>query len=725
MSALSFARFPLRHHLLVLVAIALVPVVAFAATIVADLGRQQRTSVERGLAATVRALAIAVEREMASSVRALEVLATSERLDGGELRAFHAQVTRMVAAQDVWYAVALAAPDGRILLNTLRPFGEALPSIGDRDYFARLLASGHPAVSDLVTGRTIGQVSVAVAVPVQRDGALRYVLFAAIKPRAFGRILTAQAIPPDWIAAIADSREVIITRNRDAERFAGRELIQPLRDAVRAAPAGRGRYPVYDGPDVYAAWQRVETLGWTVTLGTPVSAVDGPVRRSVLGVALMGLMVTLAGGAIALLWGRRLSGAMTALASAATGVGGGAVPAWRRSGVAEVDAVGDALETAGRTIADQTIALVASQARLRRLVDANLIGIVIGDGDRITEANDVFLAILGCDRDDLRRGLRWPSITPPEYHALDRAAIREARRRGECTPYEKAYVRKDGSRVPVLIGGALVQPGHTEWVAFVLDLTAHERAEHERRLRTEAEAANRAKDEFLAVLSHELRTPLNAILTWTRMLRSGRLTAAGAADALDRIERSTRLQARLIGDLLDVSRIVAGTLDIERVPVSLAPVVEDAVASLHHEAELKQVQVRTRLPADLPPVLGDAQRLQQIVLNLVSNAIKFTPAGGRVDVDVRADGARIVLSVRDTGCGIEPDRLAGVFDRFRRSENSGGQANPGLGLGLAIVRHLVERHGGAVRAESAGPGQGALFTVDLPAWAEAPAGRIV
>jgi PAS domain S-box-containing protein len=234
------------------------------------------------------------------------------------------------------------------------------------------------------------------------------------------------------------------------------------------------------------------------------------------------------------------------------------------------------------------------------------------------------------------------------------------------------------------------------------------------RLLVEREEADRAKDQFLATLSHELRTPLTAILGWTRMLRSGRLDAAAQATALETIERNTRLQTQLIEDLLDVSRIISGKLQLDRQPVELATVVEAAVQSLKSVADVKGVALELTLAAAGGLVEGDAHRLQQVVLNLLSNAIKFTPPQGRIDVRLEhADGhARLVVT--DTGQGITPEVLPHVFDPFRQADGTHTKQHGGLGLGLAIVRHLVALHGGVARAASEGPGCGATFTVELP-----------
>jgi PAS domain S-box-containing protein len=230
----------------------------------------------------------------------------------------------------------------------------------------------------------------------------------------------------------------------------------------------------------------------------------------------------------------------------------------------------------------------------------------------------------------------------------------------------------------------------------------------------EAERANRAKDEFLATLSHELRTPLTAMLGWVRMLRSGRLTGDQAQSALEVIERNTRLQAQLINDLLDVSRIVAGKLQLDLRPLELVSVVEEALASVKSDADAKGLVIEVSINPSAGPVLGDRLRLQQIVVNLLSNALKFTPADGRVSVVLERVGATARIQVSDTGIGIEPALLPHVFNRFLQADSTSSRKHGGLGLGLAIVRHLAELHGGSARAESAGPGLGATFTLELP-----------
>ncbi|HUL60881.1 MAG TPA: ATP-binding protein [Anaeromyxobacteraceae bacterium] len=238
-----------------------------------------------------------------------------------------------------------------------------------------------------------------------------------------------------------------------------------------------------------------------------------------------------------------------------------------------------------------------------------------------------------------------------------------------------------------------------------------------RAAREEAERASRARDELVAVVSHELRTPLNAVLGWARLLRMGKLDAAGTARAIEAVERSATAQAQIVDDLLDVSRMVRGQLLLDVRPVDLVPVIEAAIAAVRPAAAARNTEIAAVLVPPAGVVMGDPGRLQQVVWNLLSNAIKFTPPGGRVEVRLEPEGGEVAIRVRDTGAGIDPAFLPHVFERFRQADASSTRVHGGLGLGLAIVRHLVEAHGGTVGAESDGPGKGAAFTVRLLAGA--------
>jgi PAS domain S-box-containing protein len=370
------------------------------------------------------------------------------------------------------------------------------------------------------------------------------------------------------------------------------------------------------------------------------------------------------------------------------------------------------------------LALRQSESKFRRLSDANIVGVVFATLDgRIVDGNDEYFRIIGSTRQQiLGSGLKWTSLIPPEYRELvDRSAM-QLGQAGVSAPYELELIRPSGGRVYVLTGAARLEETAHGIVAMVIDLTQQKEAEKQllaakeaaELAQEQAETANRLKDEFLATVSHELRTPLNAILGWTQLLRASRSDPEEVEHGLQVIEKNARAQAQLVDDLLDVSRIVAGKLRVELQPVDLGVVVESAVQTVRPTADVKGVTLSVDVPADRCVVAGDSNRLEQVVWNLLSNAVKFTPRGGHVDVRLHATDEQARITVRDTGRGISRDFLPYVFERFRQADSSSTRKYGGLGLGLGIVRHLVQLHGGTVEAHSAGEDQGSTFTVTLP-----------
>jgi PAS domain S-box-containing protein len=269
------------------------------------------------------------------------------------------------------------------------------------------------------------------------------------------------------------------------------------------------------------------------------------------------------------------------------------------------------------------------------------------------------------------------------------------------------------------IGTLTIIEDVTERVAREAELQAQIEARSrllssEKLARNEAERANRLKDEFLATISHELRNPLNAILGWAHMLRLGKLTPANVERAVETIYRNAKSQAQLVSDLLDVSRIISGKLRLDVRQVDLIPIVNAAIDSIRPAADAKSIRMQTMLDPAAGPISGDADRLQQIVWNLLTNAVKFTPKGGKIQVKVHRIESHVEIVVTDSGVGISKDFLPYVFDRFRQADGSTTRTQGGLGLGLSIVHQLVDLHGGSVSVHSDGEGKGAIFTISLP-----------
>jgi PAS domain S-box-containing protein len=286
-------------------------------------------------------------------------------------------------------------------------------------------------------------------------------------------------------------------------------------------------------------------------------------------------------------------------------------------------------------------------------------------------------------------------------------------------------IARDGTERPIEDSGAPIRDDAGGLVGVIVvfrDVSDRKRAEQERSVihmreqsaRKDAETANRIKDEFLATLSHELRTPLQAILGWARLLRRGRLDPSSSARAFDTILRNAKAQSQIIEDLLDVSRIISGKLSFHLRPIQLGPVISAAMETVRPAAEAKGVELEAYLNGNTAIVSGDPDRLQQVVWNLIINAIKFTPKYGRVEVRVECVDSQAQISVKDTGEGIDPEFLPHVFERFRQADSTNTRSHGGIGLGLAIVRHLVELHGGVVTATSEGKGMGSTFKVSLP-----------
>jgi len=372
----------------------------------------------------------------------------------------------------------------------------------------------------------------------------------------------------------------------------------------------------------------------------------------------------------------------------------------------------------------QLEALRLSEIRYRRLFEAAGAGVLAVDPrtHRITDANPFMSELLGYTREEfLEKELCEIGLF--QNQAACEAAFRELHEKGIFRDDDLPVQTKAGERLTLeVIGNLYDEAGRQVIQCNIRDITERRHVEEERKrlltreqaARQEAEAANRAKDDFLATVSHELRTPLNSILGWSTLLRNHGLDDATSVRALESIERNAKVQAQLIEDILDVSRIIVGKMSLESRPLDLEQIINAAIDTARPAADAKSIQIQTHCDTDVGLVSGDPGRLQQVVWNLLSNAVKFTPNGGRVDIRLERLDSDVQITVCDTGKGISADFLPLVFDRFRQADSTSTRKYGGLGLGLAIVRQIIEMHGGTVHAESRGEGQGATFTVRIP-----------
>ncbi|HEX5083026.1 MAG TPA: PAS domain S-box protein, partial [Blastocatellia bacterium] len=371
-------------------------------------------------------------------------------------------------------------------------------------------------------------------------------------------------------------------------------------------------------------------------------------------------------------------------------------------------------------------ALRESEERARRtLVEQMLAGVVECDaGGKFMMVNQRYCDITGYTEAELR-GMVINDITHPDDLPNCIKLFGRLLETGDSFVCEKRYLRKDGSEVwvnnnvsPVYDADGKIEKA----VAVVTDITDRKRAESEREqllkqekaARAEAQAANQSKDEFLTVVSHELRSPLNSILGYARLLRTRPSDVSQIKQTVEIIERNGRMQLQLIEDLLDTARIISGKLKLEVSPVALVSIVTAAIEAVRPAAQAKSIEMVSHIDPRAGQITGDPGRLQQVVWNLLSNAIKFTPQSGRVELRMESVDHHVRITVSDTGKGIEPEFLPFVFDRFRQSDSSSARRFGGLGLGLSLVKQLVELHGGTVEAVSDGPGCGATFRVTLP-----------
>jgi PAS domain S-box-containing protein len=731
----------IRRYLVVLSIVTLAPLVVFSSFLILNQARTERDVRERAVRDMARALAVALDEHLTGALNSLQVFGTGPFVDASaQSRALPEHMARVVQTHEGWRALFVVSDGNQLLAGTMPEDDEAKIAASLGPLLRRIRETGAPTISALLAGSRPDEQRFLLGAPEGRIGGVRRVVFALLDTSGLERILRGQVLPEDWMAVVIDPEGRIAARvpSRGGEPDVG----QPVLGEATGAGLAWQRGGDQDGVPSYLALQRAPLSWWGIGIAVPRESIDAPFRRSVLIVVGGGLLCLVAGAGLAGLVGRQLSRPLTALAARAQDMerGPGRVAA-PRSVIREIAGLGGRLERAARAVEERVAAeqLAAAAVRENRAWHAALaafapVGLVRTDAHgRTTYVNERWTQLTGVSGDG--GGGPWGNDLHPEDGPRVLAEWTRALREGQ--DFSAEFRRGDPARPSDPTARWLVaharpvhDAGHrvVEFIGVLVDITDRKRAEEERAELTaraqaaqrEAEAANQAKDDFLAALSHELRTPLNAMLLWVQVLREAPHDPSMYERALDAIERSARLQTRLVENLVDLARISSGKFTIDLEPVELASIVRTAVDSVREEVAQKSIALTVELGAEAFWILGDSARLQQVLLNLLSNAIRFTPKDGAIHVGLSREGTEVQVSVRDTGEGIAPAFQAHLFERFRQAEGGARRRHGGLGLGLALARDIVERHGGRITATSEGRGRGATFSMALPLASDRP-----
>lgn len=678
----------------------------------------ERATVQRSMTDVARTLSSTIDGEVGRTMLSLEMLALTRAFDETDVTRLRAMAQTLKDTHGSISNIVVFTVDGKGVINLRLAQGAAQPEPSS-PAFVVAAQEGRSFASDVVTSPTSGKASVAVSVPVVRDGKPRYAILATMEYDIWTDWLK-RRIPQGSIAAVDDRNGVIFARSERPEAFVGRTAAEPLRQAYAQQQDGLIRIRNAEGVALYAAFHTSQATGWHTLVLRDAAEVDGPLYRYVAWLVL-GTAVVLALAYLAsTLLMRRLEEAAAQLRDAIATVGEGRQPPNRSLPVSELDQAHGAAEQAGRLLRRAHADLKQQELELRTMLDVIPVGILVARDARADDiaASSSFAALTGMPVGE-NVSQSGPNKDRLPYHyerdgrALDEEELpmqRATRTGREVRDVEMDMVFNDGRVIHLLSQAAplLDDQGNVRGaIGANVDITPLKQAHRA------LEAADRQKNDFLATLAHELRNPLAPIRYGIALLQ--RDPGMDARDKAVRIiDRQAGHMARLLDDLLDLSRITRNVVELKREPVELHAIANAALENARPMAE----EHRHRLETDIEPgplwVHGDPARLLQIVDNLLNNACKYTEDGGRITLRARRAGDRCIIEVSDTGVGVAPDKAAAVFTMF-------GQVNPamqatkgGLGIGLAVVRRLVELHGGSIAVRSDGLGQGSTFTVMLP-----------
>ena len=754
----------LRSYMIGLVLASLIPLGLLAIGLIVRLDQQYRQATRENVYQTVRALSDAVEGELNDTKASLEALASSPVLDEQDLRGFH---DRLVAVGETrhWTSATLIDSAGQPLVDTIAAFGAPPRPVVDRTLFDQVRRSGKPATSGDVFGPEGREAAIRVGVPVTRAGAIQYVLIAGVPPSQLRDVLTAQQLPRGWQLVVNDRNQRMVATSLDHDLFVGQPVTPTM--ARESARAAEGWFANIDekGREVYSVFHRSARSGLVLVAVIPRGALDQAINHT---------LWTMAGGAAALLLvslavglglGRRLTTSLTTVRHAAEALGRGEAPeANRLVAIREHRAVLDALdqtavvlrartaEIASRVTGLTVLANLSTRLVPRGQLHGPLLDI-LDAGIQLTRADMGNIQLLNVTTGQLeivvQRGFEAEFIEFFAGVADKEAACGNAMSSGQrvivndvtdhpifagteaCDVLLRAGVRAVQSTPLRNSAGDLVgmlsthyrQPGSPDEADLhMLDMLARLAADYVERARTESEAdathallqaADSSKDQFLALLGHELRNPLGAIANAVALLNRADSSPENRQRAREMIERQVKHVTRLVDDLLDVSRVTAGKIVLSRELLDLGKFVGNAVGAWREAGRFSRHYVSVEVAS--VRIEGDSARIEQILDNLIGNALKYTRDGGRIAVRVRQDQDDAIMEVADTGAGIASPLLGKVFDPYVQGDHTISRAQGGLGIGLMLVKTLVELHGGTVSVKSDGTGKGSTFTVRLPA----------
>ncbi len=721
------ARWPrasLRTYLVVMILIATVPLAVLTCSQMLLALQQRHDGMASGLQDAASSLAAGVQQELAVSIDRLTLLSRSELLNRDDLGGFR-ELLAKPQLRAGWNSVFVLDPNGNVLIEssgrTVRLGGSAFAGVEAAAWNATLRA-GRPLVSSLVESSGPPRRTTTVAVPVMNGNALRYVVGSSIDSDAWRTLLQAGAPRADGgFAALVDGQRRVVARTLAPEQFVGKTLPDEAVQTADGQASGVRRTTLLDGRDAYTAWQAVGLGGWGVRVGVDAEPLDRRENRALivtLGAAIGCLLI---GVTAALLVARRVTEPVSQLAREAP------ESATMPVSVTEIALLRDALTRADAQRRLALERLVKKAQEFETLFHSSPLALVVAQDAKCSQVlqNAAMDAIVPSDVWQLSSEA-WQSDTEilhrgqalaPKDRPLQRASAR-----GEPVGAIELEVR--AARMPPRFVLASAEPLWTEdgrscgAIGAAVDVTQrkHGEAEHAsmtaraQAARREAEAANHAKDEFLAMLGHELRNPLNAIATSIEVLNRADPAAPIAVRAREIISNQTHTLAQTIDRLLSIGRVIASDVELMRQPVDLAALAQSALAAARPKAAAQQHELR----ADLADawVLADAQRIAEVIEQLLDNAIRYTRPTGTIDVRVWVEGDQARLSVRDTGPGIDAALLPRLFEPFVQGERSLDRRAGGLGIGLTLVKRLVELHGGSIDVHSAT--DGTSFDLQLP-----------